>query len=1157
MSQYTVRRSRARTLIHWLAGILAALLAVGGLSAPAFAAGGGVTVFPVDSGSVHDGTPVLTEGGTYAFQLGYGSMDGGAVVAIDLPEGITIPEKALVVPSGNTAVRSLAMDADGRLVVTFADPFPGDVNQGVLDLSFTVETIEKSEVRELVWNVGGTPTTQKVIVVKPGESPQATPTGSNKTVGTVAIPHSVVDGRVVIPESALDATLPYTVTVSSAEARDITLTDTLGAHLAFVEGSLAGSKTVRDADDLNPVTSLVSGLPSIGGATFTHAFRAEANSVYTFTYRARIADAAALAAIRDDLQKAYDAVDRVNGGSYAVSLTNEVDVSGQKHRTSTAIRGSVKGQDRPGTGAAFGKAVDPAAVRLDEQLPAGAVLDQPLAVTYSLRADLTVFAPFADGPFGLTRNVVVRDTLPAEATWRADAEGFLTLTDQTGATIALAPARGIEGGFEQAIAADEYRFTYAVDGRNLYVNLGADVSKSYQLRAAASITALPKNASGGDQYSATYRVQNDAYFVYADGKWETKSATTTITVPKDRSGGVDDPSRFSKTAPGGTVSVTPGTATTIPYTFTIGENVGDASTARIVDDIDHEVFDVTDETLPAIAESITGAYDANFPLDADTFDVALDDDGRLVIAPNAEFPKDAAGGASAAAPFTKRWSITVDLPLQALQGKQTVDVQNSARYEGADEEIVYTSTSRSTATSFGNEMEVRKRVYDAANDALTGSLRVETDADGALVRDEFVYRVELMPHGTFTNMVEDVVDVLPDGVEFVGWVDPADVATGRTIDGTRYAVPGSTLTASYDAADDTVTLERGRLASGQTVTLFFAVRIAEFAPNVGITNMIGASGATITPTNDLPLNLLKRDSTDAAKLITDAGARFSVLADDQATVVLGDLRVVDGKILTADGATPTVAAAGTYWLREDVAPTGYQKATQLTRITVAESGASDDVVLFNTPGVTVEPEKTYAIGDVTWIDANSDGRQDDDEQVLPGVTVELLRGDEVIATTSTDARGRYLFDALPAGEYRVRFTLTDAQKKTYVFTQADAGTDDVADSDADPKTGLTQTIVLGPDNVHLTRDYPWADVRATEGIDPTWDAGVIVRLPAAELPGTPGGGETPADPARPGTPGVNELATTGTEGPMGLAALAALLALAGGAVAAVTRRRRV
>lgn len=50
--------------------------------------------------------PVLTEGGTYAFQLGYGSMDDGAVVAIGLPSGITIPDAALAVPDGNTAVRS-------------------------------------------------------------------------------------------------------------------------------------------------------------------------------------------------------------------------------------------------------------------------------------------------------------------------------------------------------------------------------------------------------------------------------------------------------------------------------------------------------------------------------------------------------------------------------------------------------------------------------------------------------------------------------------------------------------------------------------------------------------------------------------------------------------------------------------------------------------------------------------------------------------------------------------------------------------------------------------------------------------------------------------------------------------------------------------------
>ena len=1161
MSEHIARRSRARTFVHWLAGFLVALMSIGGLSAPALAAGGSVTVFPVDTGSGHNGMPVLQEGGTYAFQLGYGSMDDGAVVAIGLPSGITIPDAALVVPDGNTAVHSLAVNAAGELVVTFNDPFPADVNQGVLDLSFTLEKVQQSEVRDLVWNVDGTPTTQRVIVTEPGESPQSTATSSNKSVTGVNIPHTVVDGRVVMDSSVLDIALPYTVTVSSREARDVTLTDTLGTHLAFVEGSLAGSRVVRDANDLNPVTTTLTGLPAISGTSFTHTFRAEANSVYTFAYKATIADAAALEAVRAELQRAYDAVDKVNGGSYAVTVTNQVEVNGSKHSAGTAIRGSVKGQDRPGTGAAFGKTVDPTAVQLQKQLAAGATLDTVIDATYTLRADLRVFADFADGPFALTRNVVIRDTLPAQTSWKTDAAGFLTAIDQDGTAVALRPATGITSDIEKTIAADEYRGAYVVDGKNLFVNIGKDVTKEYRLSAAATITALPQQASSDNPYATQYRVSNDAYFVYADGRYESKSASTTITVPKDTSGGVDDPGRFSKTAPGGTVSVTGGTSTTIPYTFRIGENVGDAATSRIIDEIDHSIFDVTAATLPAIKESITGTYDHNFPLDADTFDVTIAEDGTLVIAPNSAFPKDAAWGASAAAPFTKSWSITVDLPTQVLQGKQTIEVDNAARYEGDGQEIVYTSTSRTTATSFGNEMEVRKRVYDAANDAFTGSLRVEMDAEGALTQTDFIYRVELMPHGTFTNMVEDVVDVLPAGVEFLGWVAPGDVTSGTTVGGATYTVPGTNITAAYDAATDTVTLERGRLVSGETLALFFKVRVADYQANVGITNMIGATGATITPTNDYPLNLLKRDSTDAAKLITDAGARFSVLADDQQTVVLSDLRVVDGKIVTDEGTTPTVKSAGTFWLREDVAPAGYQLATELSRIAVAANGGSEDVVLYNTPGATPEPAKSYAVGDVTWIDANKDGRQDDDEQVLPGVTVELIQDGEVIETTKTDDRGRYLFDELPAGEYRVKFAPTPEQQKIYVFTKADAGDDDAIDSDADTTTGMTQTIVLGPDNVHLTRDYPWNEVRATEGIDPTWDAGVIVReSEVPPTPGTPGGGteepeKTPVDPARPGTPGVNELATTGGDLPLALAGIALLL-VAGGGVTFVARRRR-
>ncbi|WP_300267793.1 hypothetical protein, partial [Microbacterium sp.] len=89
------------------------MLSLGAFAAPAAAAGGSVTVFPVVSDTDANGTPVLTEGGSYAFELGYGSMDDGAVVAITIPEGITIPESALVVPVGNTAIESLAMNDAG------------------------------------------------------------------------------------------------------------------------------------------------------------------------------------------------------------------------------------------------------------------------------------------------------------------------------------------------------------------------------------------------------------------------------------------------------------------------------------------------------------------------------------------------------------------------------------------------------------------------------------------------------------------------------------------------------------------------------------------------------------------------------------------------------------------------------------------------------------------------------------------------------------------------------------------------------------------------------------------------------------------------------------------------------------------------------------
>src|SRR5699024_1027715 len=111
--------------------------------------------------------------------------------------------------------------------------------------------------------------------------------------------------------------------------------------------------------------------------------------------------------------------------------------------------------------------------------------------------------------------------------------------------------------------------------------------------------------------------------------------------------------------------------------------------------------------------------------------------------------------------------------------------------------------------------------------------------------------------------------------------------------------------------------------------------------------------------------------------------------------------------------------------------------------------------------------------------------------VLEGVIVELYEvgNDEPIRTTETDENGLYIFDELLAGEYKVKFTLTEEQAKKYKFTEYKVAEDTTEDSDAGD-AGWTEVIKLNDDNSNLTKDYA-PGFKATEGIDPTWDAGVI------------------------------------------------------------------
>jgi SdrD B-like domain len=163
-----------------------------------------------------------------------------------------------------------------------------------------------------------------------------------------------------------------------------------------------------------------------------------------------------------------------------------------------------------------------------------------------------------------------------------------------------------------------------------------------------------------------------------------------------------------------------------------------------------------------------------------------------------------------------------------------------------------------------------------------------------------------------------------------------------------------------------------------------------------------------------------------------------------------------------------------------------------------------------------------SIGDRVWYDANRDGIQDPGEPGIGGVTVNLQNpGGTVIDTTVTDSQGTYLFPDLSDGNYRVCFA-KDSLPATYsdgAFTTLNAAGGNGTDSQADPTTGCTGYVALGPD---LRQDL-------------NLDAGIVTP------PNTVGdrvwfdaNRNGIQDPGEPGVGGVTETLVDATGNPVGI-----------------------
>ncbi|MHC4910985.1 MAG: SdrD B-like domain-containing protein, partial [Planctomycetota bacterium] len=81
----------------------------------------------------------------------------------------------------------------------------------------------------------------------------------------------------------------------------------------------------------------------------------------------------------------------------------------------------------------------------------------------------------------------------------------------------------------------------------------------------------------------------------------------------------------------------------------------------------------------------------------------------------------------------------------------------------------------------------------------------------------------------------------------------------------------------------------------------------------------------------------------------------------------------------------------------------------------------------NTCDVIVDVVGTGMVGDFIWEDLDADGIQDPGEPGIPDIALSLFRkdgggGQVLIAQTTTDAAGAYLFDGLCAGDYNIVVT---------------------------------------------------------------------------------------------------------------------------------------
>ncbi|MEA5460979.1 SdrD B-like domain-containing protein [Arcicella sp. LKC2W] len=190
----------------------------------------------------------------------------------------------------------------------------------------------------------------------------------------------------------------------------------------------------------------------------------------------------------------------------------------------------------------------------------------------------------------------------------------------------------------------------------------------------------------------------------------------------------------------------------------------------------------------------------------------------------------------------------------------------------------------------------------------------------------------------------------------------------------------------------------------------------------------GIQDAGDTPIVGLIVTLTDKNGVVLASYPTDADGKYEFI------VPAGQYIVVFNK---PAGSTFSPTGAGTTATDSDAGADGKSGI-----ITIDTTKPVNDPARNNTTiDAGLIPNKG-TIGDYVWTDANGNNKQDVGETGVSGVTVELYDGTGTtkLKSTITDATGKYFFNDLESGAYKVKFILPSG--KTFVTPNTGTTTED-------------------------------------------------------------------------------------------------------------------